>query len=101
MSLQNILEAIITELRSAKRASRAPCVRKFGKPFHPRKFGYDVTYARTLFAGEGRESGVSPSGNQYVIRAMHLYNPASSWQENMFTSTTSLHKNFVTVVLSF
>ena len=29
---------------------------------HPRKFGYDVAYARTLFEGKGRESGVSLSG---------------------------------------
>ena len=25
-------------------------------------FGYDVAYARALFAGEGRELGVTPSG---------------------------------------
>ena len=54
-------------------------------------------------------------GEEYVInRAMHLYNPPFSWPgnrartgvavvafKNMFTSTTSLHKDFVTVVLSF
>ena len=54
-------------------------------------------------------------GEEYVInRAMHLYNPPFSWPgnrartgvavvafKNMFTSTTSLHKEFVPVVLSF
>ena len=53
-------------------------------------------------------------GEEYVINwAMHLCNPPFSWREiaqemawlhvvafkNMFTSTTSLHKDFVTVVL--
>ena len=54
-------------------------------------------------------------GEEYVInRAMHLCNPpfflagnrarngvAVVAFKNMFTSTTSLHKDFVTVVLSF
>jgi len=69
-------------LARAKRVRGAPWVRKFGKFIHPRKFGYEVAYARTLFAGEGRESDVSPSGEEYVInRAMHLCNPLFSWRE--------------------
>ena len=48
-----VFVSFIAELRRAKRAGVAPWVRKFG---------YDVAYACTLFAGEGRESGVSPSG---------------------------------------
>ena len=57
-------------------------MRKFG---NPRKFGYDVAYARTLFAEEGRESGVSPSRGgvcrDVINRAMHLCNLLFSWRE--------------------
>ena len=53
---------MLAELRRAMRASGAPWVRKFG---------YDVAYARTLFAGE-----------EYVInRAMSLCNSPFSWRE--------------------
>ena len=57
-------------------------MRKFG---NPRKFGYDVAYTRTLFAEEGRESGVSPSGGgvcrDVINREMHLCNLLFSWRE--------------------
>ena len=33
--------------------------KKIWQTIHPRKFGYDVAYVRTLFAGKGRESGAS------------------------------------------
>ena len=55
---------VIAELRRAKRASGAPWVRKFG---------YDVAYARTLFAGEGRESGVSPSGGGVCYKSRDAF----------------------------
>ena len=55
------MRVFVAELRRAKRASGAPWVTKFGKP-SIRESLVDVAYARTLFAGEGRESSVSPSG---------------------------------------
>ena len=78
-------------------------------------FGYDVAYARALFAGEGRELGVTPSegGVCYKLRDAFVQpafflagNRARNGMAvvafiNMVTSTTSLHKDFVTVVLSF
>ena len=87
----------------------------YSKALHPRKFGYDVAYARTLFAEEGRESGVSPSGGGVCYKSRDAFvqpafflagNRARNGVavvafKNMFTSTTSLHKDFVTVVLSF
>ena len=45
---------ILVELLRAKRTSRAPWVRIFGKPMRPRKFG---AYARP-FRLSGRGSGV-------------------------------------------
>ena len=54
---------LLAELRRAKRASETPWVRKFGKPsIREHLVMTYVAYTRTLFAGEGRESGVSPSG---------------------------------------
>ena len=40
---------------------------------HPRKFGYDVAYARTLFAGEGRESSVSSSGGGVCYKSCDAF----------------------------
>ena len=88
---------------------------KIWETIHPRKFGYDVVYARTLFAGEGRESGVSPSGAGVCYKSREAFvqpivflagnrariGVAVVAFKNMFTSTTSLRKDFVTVVLSF
>ena len=76
------MKILLAELWHAKRASGAPWVRKFGKPSIQGKFGYDVAYVRTLFEGEGRESGVSPSGGGVCYRSpMHLCNPPFSWRE--------------------
>ena len=64
--------------------------------------------------GEGRESGVSPSGGgvchklrdafvqPFLLAENRVRNGVAVVAfKNMFTSTTSLHKDFVTVVLSF
>ena len=88
--------SIIAELWRAKRASGAPWVIKFG---------YDVAYARTLFAGEGRESGVSPSGGGVYYKPRDAFVQPTCFLEgsrarndvavvafkNMFTSTELLH----------
>ena len=58
------VNSLIAELRRTKRASGAPWVRKFG---------YDVAYARTLFAGEGRESDVSPSGRGVCCKSRDAF----------------------------
>ena len=69
---------------------------------------------RTLFEGEGKESGVSPSGEGVCYKSRDAFvqpafflagNRARNGVavvvfKNMCTSTTSLHKDFVTVVLS-
>ena len=97
---------LIAELRRAKRASGEPWVRKFD---------YDVAYTRTLFAGEGRKSGVNPSGGGVCYKSHDAYVQPAFFSagnrprngaavdafKNMFTSTTSLLKDFVTVVLNF
>ena len=66
-----------------KRAQRSTMGKKMLLSTHPRKFGYDVSVLRPsvrLFGGEGRESGVRPSGGgvRYIFlagnRAMHLCN---------------------------
>ena len=80
---------IIAELRRAKRASGALWVR-------------------------GRESGVSQSGGGVCYKSCDAFvqpfflagncarnGVAVAAFKNMFTSTTSLHKDFVTIVLSF
>ena len=45
------------ELRRAKRASRAPWVRFFGKSIHARNFGYEVMYVRPPVETVGVEAG--------------------------------------------
>ena len=98
------LPKILVELRRAKRASEAPWVRKFGKPSIRENLVMTyVAYTRTLFAGEGRESGVSPSGGGVCYKSRDAFVQRNGVAvvvfKNMFTSTTSLHKDFVTVVL--
>ena len=48
------------------RAKRSTMDKKIWYTIHPSKFGFDVSVlrpsVRTLFGGDGRESGVSPSG---------------------------------------
>ena len=73
------------------------------------------THVQSLRGREGNQVSARP-GEEYVInRAMHLCNPPLSWREIaqemawlssrsktcLITSTTSLHKDFVTLVLSF
>ena len=79
--------------------------KKIWENIYPRKFGYDVVYARTLFVGEGRESGVSPSGGGVCHKSRDAFvQPAFSLAgnrarnsvaivafKNMFTSSTSDH----------
>ena len=78
---------------------------KIWETIHPRKFGYDVVYARTLFAGEGRESGVSPSGGGVCYKSRDAFVQPTCFLagnrarndvavvafKNMFTSTELLH----------
>ena len=52
---------------------RSTMGKKIWQTIHLRKFGYDVAYARTLFAGEGRESGVSPSGGGVCYKSRDAF----------------------------
>ena len=93
--------------------SGAPAREMGNHPFE--KIWLKRSYARTLFAGEGRESGISPSGGGVCYKPRDAFVQPAFFVagnctrngvavvafKNMFTSTASLHKDFVTVVLSF
>ena len=51
--------------------------KKIWQTIHPRKFGCDVSVlrpsVRTLFGGDGRESGVSPSGGGVRFKSWDVF----------------------------
>ncbi len=58
-----VLKPPIAELQSAKRASGAPWVRKFGKTMKPEKFGYRVSVRlRTRTDSRGGEGSHKATG---------------------------------------
>ena len=64
------------KLLDAKRAE--PLAKKICWSIHPSKFGYDESVRpnadRTDSGGRERESGVSPSGEEYVIAEVKFWN---------------------------
>ena len=61
-------------LHSARQ--RSTMGKKIWQTIHLRKFGYDVRVLRasvTLFGGNGRESGVSPSGGGVCHKSCDVF----------------------------
>ena len=72
----------ILHFSGAPRArQRSLMAKKILSSIHPRKFGYDVrvrTPVRTDAGGGGRESQVSPLGEEYVIAEVKFCIPSTS-----------------------
>ena len=73
---------ILAELHARAR-ERSLIVKKISESIYPTKFGNNVSVrpnaSRIVFRGGGGESGISPSGEKYVIaevKFLHFKHPA-------------------------
>ena len=70
MSLKDLGSPVSYLIVERGARERSPTAKKKWSSIHPRKFDYDVSvhaHVRTDARGGGRESEVSPSGEEYVI----------------------------------